>query len=185
MKRHTPIFKALSAVIILAAILTGGCDQAIGSGTEKEPVTGSDLTGIVLSQWPDIIVYAKGQPFDPAGLVVEGTLADETTRELSLDEYVLSPVDTTIAGAKQVTVKAGAFSAWFPIMVNSSTAGLQSIALTKAPNKTLYALGEAFDKTGMVITGRYYDSEEGTFTEKTETVYAVVGYDPTRRGNKR
>ncbi|MDR0629644.1 MAG: hypothetical protein LBG24_08440 [Treponema sp.] len=50
MKRHTPIFKALSAVIILAAILTGGCDQAIGSGTEKEPVTGSDLTGIVLSQ---------------------------------------------------------------------------------------------------------------------------------------
>jgi hypothetical protein len=116
--------------------------------------------------------------------VVEGTLADETTRELSPDEYVLSPVDTTIAGAKQVTVKAGAFSAWFPIMVNSSTAGLQSIALTKAPNKTLYALGEAFDKTGMVITGRYYDSEEGIFTEKTETVYAVVGYDPTRRGEQ-
>lgn len=32
---------------------------------------------------------------------------------------------------------------------------LESIAVTKQPNKTTYKSGEAFDPTGMVITGTY------------------------------
>jgi hypothetical protein len=68
-------------------------------------------------------------------------------------------------------------------MVNSSSAVLQSIALTKSPDKTVYALGEFFDRTGMVVTGRYYDSELGAYTEHTESVYAV-GFDRTLRGEQ-
>jgi hypothetical protein len=139
--------------------------------------------GITLSQWPDLIVYARGQPFDPAGLVVEGAFSDGSARELAPAEYALDPPDTALDGAKQVTVRAGALSAWFPVMVNNSTAVLQSIALTKPPDKTVYALGEFFDKTGMVVTGRYYDSEQGAYTEYAESVYAV-GFDRTLRGEQ-
>jgi hypothetical protein len=170
------------AIILGLALLLAACEQPAGAPGEDEAPPPA-LTGIALSQWPDIIVYAKGQPFDSKGLVVTGTFNDESERELSPGEYSLDPVDTGIDGAKQVRVKAGVFSAWFPVMVNSSTAALQSIALTRQPDKTVYALGEAFDKTGMVVTGRYYDSEQGAYTEQTESVYAV-SYDRTRRGQQ-
>jgi hypothetical protein len=170
--------------IVLGCLMLGGCSQPTDSpGNDPEPGPPPSLAGISLSQWPDIIVYAKGQPFDSAGLKVEGTFNDESARELSPEEYTLDQVDTTIDGAKQVRVRSGAFSAWFPVMVNSSTAVLQSIALAKAPDKTVYALGEAFDKTGMVITGRYYDNEQGGYTEHPENVYAV-SFDRTRRGEQ-
>jgi hypothetical protein len=160
-----------------------GCEQPAGSPGENQSPPPA-LAGIALSQWPDIIVYAKGQLFDPSGLVVVGTFTDETERELGPGEYSLDPPDTGIPGAKQVWVRAGAFSAWFPIMVNNSTAVLQSITLTQPPDKTVYALGEPFDKTGMVVTGRYYDSVLAAYTDRTETVYAVSYYDRARRGKQ-
>jgi hypothetical protein len=116
-------------------------------------------------------------------LVVEGVFSDESVRELAPDEYALDPPDTALDGAKQVTVRAGDFSAWFPVMVNSSSAVLQSITLTRPPDKTVYALGEFFDKTGMVVTGRYYDSEEGAYVEHSESVYEV-SFDRTLRGEQ-
>jgi hypothetical protein len=171
-------------LIVLGCLMLGGCSQPTDSpGNDPEPGPPPSLAGISLSQWPDIIVYAKGQAFDPVGLKVEGTFKDESVRELSPQEYTLDPVDTAIDGAKQVRVRAGVFSVWFPVMVNSSTAVLQSIALAKAPDKTVYALGEDFDKTGMVITGRYYDSEQGVYTEQPENVYEVT-YDRTLRGEQ-
>ena len=53
---------------------------------------------------------------------------------------------------------------------------LKSIAMTTAPTKTSYTIGEAFDPTGMVITATLQDTSTGdTFTE-TITTYT---YEPS------
>ena len=56
---------------------------------------------------------------------------------------------------------------------------LQSIAVTKAPNKTTYYSGEAFDSTGMVVTATYDDS--GT---QDVTQYCSFDVDMVTVGNK-
>ena len=45
---------------------------------------------------------------------------------------------------------------------------LASIAVTTPPNKTLYSVGSAFDKTGMVVTAYYKDG-----TSKVVTNYTI------------
>ena len=56
---------------------------------------------------------------------------------------------------------------------------LESIAVTTAPNKTEYQEGEAFDKTGMVVTATYSDS-----SSKTITNYEVLDGASLQYGQK-
>jgi hypothetical protein len=137
------------------------------------------LREIAVLSPPDIIVYARDQDFDPAGLVVEGLFSDETTRELSPDEYTLSGYDTQKPGAQLVKVTAEGAETGFPIMVNSSAARLESISLDAPPSKTVYDLGTSLNFAGMKVTGHYSDS-----TAKTETVYTALGYNKTKRGKQ-
>ena len=51
---------------------------------------------------------------------------------------------------------------------------ITSIAVTKKPNKTNYLEGDAFEKTGMVVTAYYNNNTSATVTE-----YTVRGYTST------
>jgi hypothetical protein len=159
------------------------CDQYTEMGRNNNNDV-AELTALAVISGPDITVYAKGQPFDPSGLVVEAAYSDDTIRNLESSEYTLSNIDTAIHGTKMITVSSGGLSAQFAIMVNNSTSVLQSITLTSPPSKTAYKWGENFNNSGLVLTGNYYDSETGVSSSKPESMYAVSGYDKTRRGTQ-
>ncbi|MDR2499914.1 MAG: bacterial Ig-like domain-containing protein, partial [Treponema sp.] len=151
---------------------------------QDTPQPPANLTGIALESLPDIIVYARGQPFSAGGLKVKGFYSDETERLLESSGYILIPasIDTSAPGPKEITVKTGSFTASFRIMVNTSDKILQSVTLTSPPSKTVYELGENIGLSsfsGMVITGAYSDG-----STKTESVYAYSGYDRTKRGTQ-
>ena len=59
---------------------------------------------------------------------------------------------------------------------------LVSIAVTKNPNKMEYRLGDAFDKTGMVVTATYKD---GTTKAVTNYTLSMETRKSDSRGNKR
>jgi hypothetical protein len=161
----------------ITALFYGACEQPSGHHSQGEDP--AVLREIAVLSPPDTIVYARDQDFDPAGLVVEARFSDETRRELSPDEYTLSGYDTQKPGAQMVTVRTEGAETGFPIMVNSSTARLESISLDAPPLKTVYEFGTSLNFTGMKVTGHYSDG-----TAKTETVYTALGYDKVKRGSQ-
>lgn len=56
---------------------------------------------------------------------------------------------------------------WFSAPVLPSTVTVSSIAVTTAPTKTAYSVGEAFDPAGMVITATFSDSSTQVVTGYT------------------
>jgi hypothetical protein len=162
----------------IVLFLVCSCEQPAGSPS-AEPEAPAYLAGIAALAWPDITVYAKGQPFDPAGLLVEGTWSGGEKRVLFPEEYSLDPVDTDLPGAKMVAIRAGEAEAYFPVMINDSTLILQNIRLDSPPRKTAYAFGEDISRAGMVVTGIYSDG-----STRTESAWSFRGYDKTRRGKQ-
>jgi DNA-binding protein YbaB len=85
--------------------------------------------------------------------------------------------DTT--GQQTLTITLNGKTATFTVTVNTAT--LQSIAVTTAPAKTTYTVGQALDLTGIVVTGTYSNN-----ITKTETVSAsnVSGYNANTTGTQ-
>ncbi|MDR2633702.1 MAG: bacterial Ig-like domain-containing protein [Treponema sp.] len=139
--------------------------------TVTEPV----LVSITISKLPNKLNYAQGEAFDPAGLRVIGTYTDKTSKEET--GYTLSSVDTSSTGRKTVSLTLKGFTARFTITVGE--AALASIAVSRLPDKTVYTKGEAFDPTGLKITGTYTNG-----TTKEETGYTLGAVDMQSTGQK-
>ena len=101
------------------------------------------------------------------GDVTYDITAGDSYAEIGSDGYTL-----TGSAAGSVTVRATQAAAGIyngatvdaTITVNAATKTLSSIAITTAPAKTIYGLGQTFDPTGMVVTASYDDSSESDVT---------------------
>jgi hypothetical protein len=60
-------------------------------------------------------------------------------------------------------------------------AALQSVAITSPPDKTVYAIGEALNLAGLVVTGTYAD---GTTRTETVSLSNVSGYNANATGQQ-
>ncbi len=60
-----------------------------------------------------------------------------------------------------------------------SVKSLSNITITSMPNKTVYEIGDTFDKTGLVVTAHYSDG-----TSAKVTSYMVSGFDSSSEGTK-
>lgn len=120
------------------------------------------LEGIVLASPPDKTEYAKGEDFDPEGLVLEGAYPDG---QRPVTGYT-HDFDSSAEGTFTVTLTLNGFTADFEITVGP--AALVSIAVSSPPRKTHYGKGELFLPAGLVIRGTYTDGEV-----KTETGYSL------------
>jgi hypothetical protein len=183
MKKH---FFKLTVMALLALFTT--CEQGAGDSTPPSDIQEEETafqTGIEVKSLPDITYYGKTQPFSAEGLVVVETWNDDreeqivTGYELSFPSDLTAETITESAGAKTITIKSGQWKTTFGIMVSNSTAILQSIALVSQPSKTVYYMGEDFNKAGMKINGTYSDGEI-----KELTYYTINGYDKARRGTQ-
>ena len=109
----------------------------------EEEIPPPVLTGISVTP-PDTLIYARGQAFDAAGMVVEEVYDNGTTVPIDASKYTLAIdiPDMSVAATKVVTITAHGFIKRFQITVRNDTKVLQSIAITRQPNKTAYEFGQ-------------------------------------------
>ena len=121
-------------------------------------------SGIAVTTQPTKTTYFIGEAFDPAGMVVTATFADDTTENVT-EDCTFSP-DTMAEGTQSVTVTYQRAGIQKTTTVAVAVRTLDHIAVTTAPTKTAYNYGETFNPAGMVVTAYYTD----------DTSRAVTGY---------
>jgi uncharacterized protein (DUF1684 family) len=157
----------------------------IGGKTATFTVTVNNavLQSIAITSQPAKTVYVINAALDISGLVVTGTYSDGTTKTEAVSLSNVSGYNANTVGQQTLTVTIGGKTATFTVMVNAtgSNAVLQSIAITSSPAKTVYALSESLDISGLVVTGTYSDG-----TTKTEAVSLsnVSGYNANTVGTQ-
>ena len=121
-------------------------------------------SGIAVTTQPTKTTYYIGEAFDPAGMVVTATFADDTTANVT-EDCEFSP-QTMAAGTQSVTVTYQRAGVQKTASVAVAVRVLDHIDVTTEPSKKAYKYGETFNPAGMVVTAYYTD----------ETSRAVTGY---------
>lgn len=132
--------------------------------------------------------FLAGETFDPTGTVLEAEFADGSKAEVT-EGYSVSPTGVLTTDIDSVTfgltVAGVTKTVTQSISVTEYVAVLERIEITKAPTKTQYLKGEAFDPNGMEVTAHFEDgndmvvtdytvSPDGTFTG--DETYVTVSY---------
>lgn len=112
-------------------------------------------SGIAVTTQPTKTTYYIGEAFDPAGMVVTATFADDTTANVT-EDCEFSP-QTMAAGTQSVTVTYQRAGVQKTASVAVAVRVLDHIDVTTPPNKTAYFSGETFNPAGMVVTAHYTD----------------------------
>lgn len=136
----------------------------------KQTITVTNkVTGIMVSVPPTKTMYVPGQTFDSTGMVVSAIYENGASQAIT--GYTIT--DGTIAeGQSNVTISYKdpetnkVFTTTQKIKIGS---GIESLEITTPPTKTIYAVGSAFDPTGMVVKVHYSKG-----TSKVITNYTIV-----------
>lgn len=139
----------------------------------------NNVTSLRIKTPPTKTVYKEGQHFDKAGMVIEATYKDGTTKTIT--DYTIKNGNNLKNNQTEITISYGEKTVQQPITVTPNP--LIEIKVTKAPNKTEYVVGQNFDKTGMIVTGTYQDEstqeiidytvENGTNLSKDQTSVTI------------
>lgn len=136
----------------------------------KQTITVTNkVTGIIITVPPTKTLYVPGQTFDSTGMVVSAIYENGASQAIT--GYTIT--DGTIAeGQSNVTISYKdpetnkVFTTTQKIKIGS---GIESLEITTPPTKTIYAVGSAFDPTGMVVKVHYSKG-----TSKVITNYTIV-----------
>jgi len=139
--------------------------------TATFPITVKELSSIAP---PEKTVYAVGEALD---LVVTVTYDDGTTGTLKVSPENVSGYDPTTPGEQTITVNYDGKEITFTIILKA----ISSIAVTTLPTKTVYAIGEALDLNGLVVTATYSDNSTGTLNVSAEH---ISGFSSATEGTK-
>ena len=155
------------------------------SASQEVEVTGALLyevdlmitSGVAVTTQPTKTTYYIGEAFDPTGMVVTATFADDTTENVTND-CTFSPTsiskDTTA-----ITVNYQRAGIQKTTSVPVTVRVLSSIEITTPPTKTAYKYGEIFDPTGMVVTAHYADGQSRTVTGYAFSPNTALGMSNT------
>lgn len=122
-------------------------------------------TNIEITTQPKV-AYTEGEAFDPSALVFTATYEDETFEE-GLTSAVIdwSPRRPLTTEDNKVTITYMGFEKEIAITVAEKK--ITGLEVTKAPNRVLFAKGEALDLTGMEVTATYEDNSTEIVTDFT------------------
>ena len=124
---------------------------------------------VAITSKPTKTRYYIGEELDLSGLVVSATMANGTSTVISHDKLVVSGFDNQQEGAQTVSVSYTSpitevtYNMSFNVNVVS---GLNSIAITSQPTKTIFYYSDELDTTGLVVTAYYADSTNKPVTDK-------------------
>ncbi len=135
-----------------------------------QTVDTTTLTSITKGSDPTKLSYVAGQTFDDTGLAIWANYSDGTKEKIT--NYTISKTDALETTDTTITVSGTyggeAYSYDFPITVEANA--LASIAIKTPPASLLYAAGETFNPTGMVITATYTNGQTVTLTADEYTL---------------
>ena len=149
--------------------------------TVDPDATAAAIVSIAVSSPPDRTVYVVGDELDLAGLIVTASLSDGTTATVNTQDVSISGYDPAATSRQTVTValkSAPTITATFDVTVSAAIA---SIALTSAPDKTTYTVGDQLDLTGLVVTATLTD---GTTRPLDAAEFSMRGFDGSGSGDQ-
>lgn len=142
---------------------------------EKLPSTEAVLKEIIILQEPSKKIYTKDETLDLTGLFVGASYSDNKTSIIT--DYTATPAagdQLTETGDQTVKISFGGFEASFTIKVVeqliSQEVYLESISVYQRPVKLSYEEGDAFDSTGLIVTGTYSDGLIGLISDYTLSI---------------
>lgn len=135
-------------------------------------VTAKTVTSITWKSKPAKTTYIIGQPLDLSGAVITATYTGGSVEDIQVTADMVSGYAPNKTGSQTITVTYAGKTVTFTVTVEAKT--LTGIVITKKPDKLTYLEGEAFDKTGIVVTASYNNG-----TTETVTDYQVSGYNST------
>ena len=141
--------------------------------TKEVEVTGAlqynvDLmiaTGLAVTGAPTKTAYDVGEAFDPTGLAVTVTYADNTTEDVTAD-CTFSPA-TMASDTTEVTITYQRAGRTLTATQAVTVRQLSGISVATAPTKTAYYIGETFDASGMAIKATMSDGSTKAVTGYT------------------
>ena len=125
---------------------------------------------------PALLTYVAGQTFDPTGMQIQATWSDGT-KEL-LEDYTISITRALETTDTVVTVSGtrGGVAYSFDFAITVAANELNTLEISTKPSNILYAQGETFDPTGMVVKATYTVAPSTKVTLSAEEyTYAVDG----------
>ncbi|MBO4216442.1 MAG: bacterial Ig-like domain-containing protein, partial [Clostridia bacterium] len=131
------------------------------------------ITDFRLVSAPSKLEYIELEQFDPTGLKAEAEYNDGSVENVT--DYEISGFMTD-PGVHNVSVSYKGFVRSFTVNVVPRT--LDGITVT-VPDKTVYNIGEKFDKTGLTVKACYNNGQMIKVDE-----YTVSGFDSTSAGAK-
>ena len=133
------------------------------------------LESIEVTTPPNKLVYWQGDSLDLAGLVVMATYSDGSKKTVT--EYSTNPAGgavLTVLGARTVAVSYSeggvTKTADFKVDVIDDPVELESIAVTRKPDKSAYIQGEALDLSGMTVMAAYTNGDLKDVTNAVVTL---------------
>ena len=131
--------------------------------TVDQPITvgQKNYVSISIKQNPTKMNYYEGDDFDKTGMIVEAT--DDNGNKEIIEDYELRN-DKNLQPGDEVEVKVVFRGKEATVKVAvESTNGLDHLSIKNYPDKMIYAEGEDFDDTGLVVEAVYDD-------ERTEEI---------------
>jgi hypothetical protein len=162
-----------SSTTVGQQIITVTVDGAVTSFT----VTVKALSSIEITRSPNKTVYDAGEALDVTGIQVTAKFTDLSTERITINTSNVSGYDRNKAGEQTLVVTVDNKTATFTVTVRA----LSSIEIIKAPNKTVYDVGEELDLTGMIIQGTYSDASKKTIALN---LVQVSGYNNRQAGEQ-
>ncbi len=131
------------------------------------------LDAIWVNTLPQKVEYLENKDsLDTTGGTIILYYNDDTVETIDMDEEMITGFDNTVVGIQTLVVSYGGFSTQYTIRVIPKE--LNIVEVTAKPTKLTYLEGEAFDKTGMVVTAYYNNNTSAIITD-----YTISGYSST------
>ena len=132
-----------------------------------------EIVGVELTSLPTKTQYIIGSTLELDGAELTVTYDNGETEVIPVTEDMVDNMNLNRLGARTVTVTYEGFEVTFEVTVISNT--VQSLTITRLPDKRLYNEGEDLDTTGLEVTAIYTDGRERVATSG----FTVTGYDST------
>lgn len=156
---------AVRLLCTVLAIFTAFTAVPMSSAAGEEP-----QPEIEIASMPSKTEYYIGEMLDTSGLVLNVVNPDGSVETVT-GGFVCNPTVFETSGVQEVTVNYEGLSCSFKVSVLK--ASLSKITVNTLPKKTVYQVGETFDKTGMTVNVTYSSG-------KVAVVSAGFSCEPTK-----
>ena len=131
-----------------------------------------------LASKPSKLYYELGEEFDPTGMKVNVKYTDSSLKDVT-DLCVVTGFDSSESSQQKVTLtyteNGVSVSVQFTVFIDRQ---VKNLYVTSKPEKTVYVMGEHFERNGMVVVATFTD---GTSKEVTSAI-STSGFDSTSSG---